>query len=116
MYHWRIEWRTTLFPGLRKEMAETPDRNCAASALKTDTHSPGEYRSDTVRNVDRWYEIYKVAPGDKLYLKPESRRDLVTPSVRVPQLACAQSPYALLKRLLLARDRSLLIPQSNNVE
>lgn len=41
--------------------------------LKTDTHSPGEYRSDTVRNVDAWYETYKVAPSDKLYLKPEDR-------------------------------------------
>jgi putative endopeptidase len=41
--------------------------------LKTDTHPPGEYRSDIVRNVDRWYEIYKVAPDDKLYLKPEDR-------------------------------------------
>jgi predicted metalloendopeptidase len=41
--------------------------------LKTDTHSPGEYRSDTVRNVDGWYEAYKVAPGDKLYLQPRDR-------------------------------------------
>jgi len=41
--------------------------------LNTDTHSPGEYRSDTVRNVDSWYETYKVVPGDKLYLKPEDR-------------------------------------------
>ena len=41
--------------------------------LKTDTHAPGEYRSDSVRNVDRWYEIYHVAPGNKLYLKPEDR-------------------------------------------
>ena len=41
--------------------------------LKTDTHSPGEYRSDTVRNVDSWYETYKVAPRDRLYLKPEDR-------------------------------------------
>ena len=40
---------------------------------KTDTRSPGEYRSDTVRNVDAWCEVYKVVPGDKLYLKPEDR-------------------------------------------
>jgi putative endopeptidase len=53
----------------RKLQTETALRQ----QLKTDTHSPGEYRSDTVRNVDRWYEIYKVAPGDKLYLKPEDR-------------------------------------------
>jgi putative endopeptidase len=53
----------------RKLQAETALRQ----QLKADTHSPGEYRSSTVRNVDRWYEIYHVAPGDKLYLKPEDR-------------------------------------------
>jgi putative endopeptidase len=41
--------------------------------LKTDTHAPGEYRSDTVRNLDAWYKAFHVAPGDKLYLKPEDR-------------------------------------------
>jgi putative endopeptidase len=41
--------------------------------ITTDTHSPGEYRSDTVRNVEAWYKAYDVAPGDKLYLKPEDR-------------------------------------------
>jgi putative endopeptidase len=53
----------------RKLQTETALRE----QLKTDTHSPGEYRSDTMRNVDAWYETYKVAPGDKLYLKPEDR-------------------------------------------
>ena len=53
----------------RKLQTETAQRQ----QLKTDTHSPGEYRSDTVRNVDGWYETYKVAPGEKLYLKPEDR-------------------------------------------
>ena len=48
--------------------------------IATDTHSPGEYRSDTVRNVEAWYKAYEIAPGDKLYLKPEDRvRDMVTP-------------------------------------
>ena len=41
--------------------------------IATDTHAPGEYRTDTVRNVDAWYEAYKVAPSDKLYLTPEAR-------------------------------------------
>jgi hypothetical protein len=45
-----------------------------------DTHAPGEYRSDTVRNVEAWYKACEVTPGNKLYLKPEgSRRDMVTP-------------------------------------
>ena len=41
--------------------------------VKTDTHSPGEYRSDTVRNVEAWYKAYDVKLGDKLFLKPEDR-------------------------------------------
>jgi putative endopeptidase len=41
--------------------------------IQTDSHSPGEYRSDTVRNVDAWYDAFKVAPGDKLYLKLADR-------------------------------------------
>lgn len=53
----------------RKLQTETALRQ----QLKSDTHSPGEYRSDTVRNVDGWYEVYKVSPGDKLYLRPEDR-------------------------------------------
>ena len=41
--------------------------------VATDTHPPGEYRSDTVRNVEAWYKAYGILPGDKLYLKPEDR-------------------------------------------
>jgi predicted metalloendopeptidase len=41
--------------------------------VTTDTHPPGEYRSDTVRNVDAWYKAFDIAPADKLYLKPEDR-------------------------------------------
>jgi putative endopeptidase len=26
-----------------------------------------------VRNVEAWYKAYGIAPGDKLYLKPEDR-------------------------------------------
>jgi predicted metalloendopeptidase len=41
--------------------------------IKTDHHAPGEYRSDTVRNVDAWYKAFEIAPSDKLYLKSEDR-------------------------------------------
>jgi predicted metalloendopeptidase len=41
--------------------------------IAADTHSPGRYRSNSVRNVDAWYKAYDIVPGDKLYLKPEDR-------------------------------------------
>ena len=41
--------------------------------IQVDSHSPGEYRSATVRNIDAWYDAFKIKPGDKLYLAPEAR-------------------------------------------
>ena len=42
----------------------------------TDPHSPGEYRADTVRNLDAWYPAFDVAPGQALYLAPADRVDI----------------------------------------
>lgn len=42
-------------------------------SLMTNCHAPGEYRADTVRNVDAWYQAFGVQPGHKLYLPPEAR-------------------------------------------
>ena len=39
----------------------------------TDPHSPGEYRADTVRNLDPWYAAFDVKPGQGLYLTPDQR-------------------------------------------
>lgn len=41
--------------------------------VMTDPHSPGEYRADTVRNIDAWYAAFDVKPGEKLYLSPQDR-------------------------------------------
>jgi len=38
-----------------------------------DAHAPGEYRADTVRNLDAWYDAFAVKPGQKLYLAPPER-------------------------------------------
>ena len=38
-----------------------------------DSHAPDEYRADTVRNLDPWYEAFDVRPGMALYLRPEER-------------------------------------------
>jgi putative endopeptidase len=39
----------------------------------TDPHSPGMYRSATVRNIDAWYAAFDVKPGEKLYLASPDR-------------------------------------------
>ncbi len=42
--------------------------------LIVDTHSPSEYRvNGIVRNMDAWYDAFKIQPSDPLYLKPEDR-------------------------------------------
>ena len=38
-----------------------------------DSHAPAEYRADTVRNLDAWYDAFHVQPGQKLYLAPAAR-------------------------------------------
>ncbi|WP_066648776.1 MULTISPECIES: M13 family metallopeptidase [Sphingomonas] len=58
---WAQVWRTKYRePALR-------------SQLLSDPHSPGEYRTATVRNLDPWYAAFKAKPGDKQYLAPEAR-------------------------------------------
>jgi len=48
-----------------------------AAALRqqvmTDPHAPAEYRADTVRNIDGWYDAFSVKPGEKLYLAAPDR-------------------------------------------
>ncbi len=59
---WAQVWRGNILP-------ET-----AAQLIKTDTHSPGEYRTiGAPVNMDAWYQAFDVKPGDKLYKKPEDR-------------------------------------------
>ncbi|RDE06485.1 M13 family metallopeptidase [Sphingomonas aracearum] len=41
--------------------------------LLTDPHAPAAQRVMTVRNMDAWYDAYKVAPAQKMYLSPEER-------------------------------------------
>jgi putative endopeptidase len=38
-----------------------------------DGHAPDEYRADTVRNLDVWYDAFGVKPGQALYLAPGDR-------------------------------------------
>ncbi|MFL5411702.1 MAG: M13 family metallopeptidase [Myxococcales bacterium] len=41
--------------------------------IVVDGHAPDEYRADTVRNLDPWYDAFSVKPGQKLYLAPPER-------------------------------------------
>ena len=50
------------------------DREAALrQQIATDPHSPGEYRADTIRNLDSWYSAFDVKPDEKLYLAPAAR-------------------------------------------
>ena len=41
--------------------------------LITDGHTPAQYRTYTVRNLDAWYEAFNVKPGQKFFLEPKER-------------------------------------------
>jgi len=43
------------------------------SQVAGDSHSPDEWRSATVRNIDPWYPAFDVKPGEKMYLAPADR-------------------------------------------
>ncbi len=38
-----------------------------------DGHAPGNFRAQTVRNLDAWYDAFAPKPGEKLYLAPKDR-------------------------------------------
>ena len=61
------------FLAFAQRWKKAQDEPALRRQIASDTHSPAEYRSDTVRNVDAWYKAYNVEPSDKLYLKPEDR-------------------------------------------
>jgi putative endopeptidase len=52
----------------RNKVREAAERN----QILTDGHAPGEYRADTVRNVDPWYAAFGVT-GGALALAPADR-------------------------------------------
>jgi putative endopeptidase len=43
------------------------------SQVAGDSHSPGEWRAATVRNIDTWYPAFDVKQGEKMYLSPADR-------------------------------------------
>jgi predicted metalloendopeptidase len=57
--------------------AQTQRRKISEGALRkqvaTSDHAPEDYRADTVRNLDAWYDAFDVHPGQRLYLQPSAR-------------------------------------------
>lgn len=41
--------------------------------LATDVHAPAQFRAETVRNLDPWYQAFDVKQGEKMYLAPDQR-------------------------------------------
>jgi endothelin-converting enzyme/putative endopeptidase len=61
------------FLGFAQSRAAKSTEASLREQVMTDDHSPGEFRVDTVRNLDAWYAAFDVKPGDKLYLAPADR-------------------------------------------
>ncbi len=41
--------------------------------ILTDGHAPDQYRTATVRNLDRWYAAFSINPDAKMYVDPKER-------------------------------------------
>ena len=64
------------FLAFAQRWRRTQSEESLRQQIKTDIHSPAEYRSDTVRNLAAWYKAYAVNSENKLYLKPEDRIEI----------------------------------------
>jgi endothelin-converting enzyme/putative endopeptidase len=61
------------FLGFAQMRASKSTEASLREQMMTDTHSPSEFRMDTVRNLDAWYAAFDVQPGEQLYLAPTDR-------------------------------------------
>ena len=62
-----------LFIGYAQVYRSLSREDYMRQALATDPHSPGEWRSAEIRNVDAWYTAFAVKRGQKAYLEPDQR-------------------------------------------
>ncbi|HWK10547.1 MAG TPA: M13-type metalloendopeptidase [Vicinamibacterales bacterium] len=59
---WGQVWRTLSRPEALRQQ------------LVSDSHSPGQVRSVApLRNIDAWYEVWSIKPGDNQYIAPGAR-------------------------------------------
>jgi putative endopeptidase len=61
------------FVAYAQTRASKPREGSLRQQVMTDPHSPSEYRTDAVRNIDAWYPAFQVKDGEKLYLSPAER-------------------------------------------
>ncbi|HEY0232331.1 MAG TPA: M13 family metallopeptidase [Dokdonella sp.] len=62
-----------LFLGWAQAWRSKAREQAFRNGLLTDVHSPGRYRSETVRNIDAWYPAFEVKEGQQRYLAPDQR-------------------------------------------
>jgi putative endopeptidase len=58
---WAQSWRTKFRDQMLRQI------------VVSDGHAPDEYRADTVRNLDAWYDAFAVKQGQRLFLAPPDR-------------------------------------------
>jgi len=61
------------FLGFAQAERELSRPEFLANRLVSDPHTPDEFRTSVVRNLDAWYDAFHVQPGDALYLPPDQR-------------------------------------------
>ncbi len=61
------------FLGFAQNYRELAREPALRRIVLTNGHSPGRFRSYTVRNVDAWYQAFGAKPGQRLYLAPKDR-------------------------------------------
>ncbi|WP_114951792.1 M13 family metallopeptidase [Sphingosinicella terrae] len=61
------------FLGFASAHRESAREAALRNLIATDSHSPGRYRIETVRNLQAWYDAFDVRPGQALYLAPADR-------------------------------------------
>ena len=68
-----VEDRRSLFLNWSHVWRTKRRREQELQYLTIDPHSPAEFRANIVRNLDEFHDVFETAPGDGLWLEPESR-------------------------------------------